>query len=288
MMRFAFFGTRSIALPVLEALERHHYTPSLIVTAPDKKAGRGMMITSPPTKEWAKERGIEVFQPITLRDDTAYTFLAARMPFDFFVVASYGKIIPSSLLSLPSRGTLNVHPSLLPALRGPSPIQAALLSEHTTGVSIMVMDEEVDHGPVLVRNEIQFPEWPLPYPEVEKKLGEEGGELLAKILPLYLDKTIDPIPQDHESATYTKKILKEDGFIHLQGNPESLYRKYCAYKPWPGVYFIGHHSKTGESVRVKITEARFENQQFIIEKVIPENRKEMSWEEFERGFGPQH
>jgi methionyl-tRNA formyltransferase len=183
---------------------------------------------------------------------------------------------------LPARGTLNVHPSLLPRFRGASPIESQILAdEKLVGVSIMQLDEEMDHGPVLASAQITPDPWPLPARELEALLATEGGALLAEAIPPYLAGTLQPEPQDHSAATYTEKIKKEDGLIDLAADGYQNYLKYSAYDEWPGVYFFV--DRAGIKVRVKVTDAAYERGTFIPLKVVPEGKKEMPYDTFLRG-----
>ena len=169
--------------------------------------------------------------------------------FDLFIVASYGKIIPKSVLEIPKYGTLNVHPSLLPKFRGPSPIQSFVLSgEEKTGVTIMLMDEEVDHGPILAQQELEITNHKsqitnksqiqnsenskLNARQLEEKLAELGGQMLVDAIPKWINGEIKAKEQDHNEATFTKKITKEDGLVDLEKDkPEIIYRKFLAFQP---------------------------------------------------------
>src|SRR5262249_41037008 len=143
---FAFFGTPHFATVVLDALEAHGMLPALIITAPDKPQGRGLELSPSPAKKWAQERGIDVITPATLKDEQLIAELR-NTEWDVFVVAAYTKLIPKSILEIPKHGCLNVHPSLLPKFRGPSPALSAILAdERETGVSVMLMNEKMDEG----------------------------------------------------------------------------------------------------------------------------------------------
>ena len=253
--------------------------PSLIVTAEDKPKGRRLILTPPEVKIWAEENNIPYIQPKTLRTREVAELIKsfATEGFDFFAVASYGKILPKEILDIPKKGVLNVHPSLLPKFRGPSPIQSAILSENETGVTIIKLDEQVDHGPILAQIKVSVPEWP-PYEEdLENILGKEGGKLLAEILPDYmLGKTAEK-EQDHSIATFSRKIEKSDGEINLSDDAETNLRKILAYHAWPGAYFF-HGGK-----RIIVKRAHIENGKLVFEQVVPEGRKEMPYQDFLKG-----
>jgi len=279
-IKFVFFGTPRFAEIVLDELEKKNLIPDLIITSPDRPVGRGLNLTPPLVKLWAQERNIPIHQPEKLEAKS----LKLEAEWQLFVVASYGKILPKWLLEIPQHGTLNVHPSLLPKLRGASPIESAILEENKTGVTIMQMDEEMDHGPIVSKKEVMSwkPKNPPNFTKLETLLAHEGGSLLAQIIPDWVLGKIQAKPQNHSEATFTKKIKKEDGLIRLSDNPTENLRKIRAFEKWPGAYFL--HTKSGREIRVKITEAETQNDELKIRGVIPEGSRKMSWEEFLRGY----
>lgn len=286
--RFAFFGTGPLAESVLAALYKAGYAPALIVTKPDSPQGRHMQLTAPAIKVWAEMKQIPVYQPESLKDLPADSPLFSES-YDLFIVASYGKIIPERILQHPKHGVLNVHPSLLPLYRGPSPIESVLLEGPlTTGVSIMKLDDEMDHGPILAQSAfIIDPEATSGTLEVE--CGQLGGEMLVQVLPHYLDGTLVPQEQDHERATFCRKITKELGEITLATNGAEVQRKFRALTPWPSVYFFIEHK--GKMIRVKVTGVNLSLSgsdslvaSDVITKVIPEGKHEISFEDFARGY----
>ena len=286
-INFAFFGTSEFAVKILEKLIESGYAPSLVVTAPDKPRGRKMALTPPPVKVSAQKYNLKIIQPEKLSD------LDIECPsgLDLFIVASYGKIIPKSILEIPKFGTLNIHPSLLPKFRGPSPIQSFLLSgEEKTGVTIMLMDEKVDHGPIIsisnlkpvcrqARSQISN----LNAKELEEKLAELGGQTLVDVIPKWMNEEIKAIEQDHSQATFTKKISKEDGWVDLEKDkPEIIYRKFLAFNPWPGIYYFTEKNK--REIRVIITDMELsENGKLKIKKVKPEGKNEINFADFLKG-----
>ncbi len=197
---------------------------------------------------------------------------------DMFIVASFGKILPQSILEKPKYGCLNVHPSLLPKYRGPAPIQNQILDNAEPGVSIIKMDEKMDHGPILAQESVEIEPWPDHYETVEEKLGRAGGKLLVKVLENKLVET----PQNDAEATYIKMIKKEDGLLDLNDSPETNLRKVLAYSTWPGAYLF-FKRKTGEEVRVVVKDAVVENGVFTPTRVIPAGKREMNWQDFLRG-----
>lgn len=280
--RFVYFGTPDLAVRVLEELKKRELLPVLVVTAPDRPQGRGLVLTPSPVKAWAQAQGIPTVEPETLRGNTNALDIIRRAKADLFVVAAYGKILPSDLLAIPAHGTLNVHPSLLPLFRGPSPIESFILSdEKRTGVSIMLLDDEVDHGPIVAQEETPLSE---PYPRgssLTEALGKQGGALLAQVLIPWYRKEITAREQDHARATFTKKIVKEDGKIDLSGDPILNMKKVRAFDDWPGAFtFV---ERKGKMVRIKIVDALLQNGIFTPTRITPEGKKEMAWDDFLRG-----
>lgn len=276
---FVFFGTSRFSVILLEELKaKFGIVPDLIVTAPDRPVGRKQVITPPPAKEWAIENDIDTFQPEKLNEAN---FMEELKQFSLFIVASYGKIIPQSILDIPALGTLNVHPSLLPRYRGASPIQNQILNdEKHVGTTIMLMDAEMDHGNIIKQKEVVFSEdqFPAAYINVEERLAVESAALLAGVLSKWSDESTDSVPQDHDKATFTKIIEKADGEIDLNGDPRANYIKYLAYHEWPKVFFF--FEKDNKKMRAVITDAAFEEGAFIIKKVIPEGKNEMDYSLF--------
>lgn len=280
---FTFFGSPQIAVWVLEELERVGFTPSLIVTNPDAPQGRKMVVTSTPVGVWAESHGIETIKPVSLRDDVVIEKLHAS-GCKLFIVAAYGKMIPDSVLEIPKYKTLNVHPSLLPKLRGASPIRSAILADmNPTGVSIMELTSGMDEGPLLAQKEISVPskEWPIHGATLDELLAREGGALLASLLPDWIAGTITPVPQEGE-PTYCAKITKEVGEIDLSHDPYQNLLKIRAFDGWPGTHFF--IEKNGARIRVKIVDAELAKDGSLkILRIIPEGKKEMAYEDFLRG-----
>jgi len=281
---FAFFGTPRFAVVVLDALEVHGLRPALVITAPDKPAGRGQKLTPSPVKQWAEARGIDVATPTTLKDE-AFVAELANTSWDVFVVAAYAKLIPKNIFEIPQHGTLNVHPSLLPKFRGPSPALSAILAdERTTGVSIMQLAEQMDAGPVVAQARVEIAEegWPLKGSILEDLLAQEGGNLLAEILPDWIAGKITAEPQDETAATYTKKFTDQDALVDLEGDPREQLLKIRAFDVSPRAYFLDERGK-----RVIVTKAELKEDHLEILKVIPEGKKEILYTEFLRNGAKQ-
>lgn len=275
-LKIAFFGTPQMAVYVLEELKKGNIIPSLIITSPDKPAGRKLILTPPPAKVWAEENFISTFQPKTLKNKDTIDSIKDKGPWDLFIIAAYGNILPKEILEIPKHSTLNVHPSLLPCLRGASPIQTAILEENETGVTIMLVDEKMDHGPIVVQEKINISNWPPKASELEEILARRGGQILTEIIPKWIAEKIKTHKQNHENATFTKKITKEDGLINLKDDPEKNYKKIQSFNIWPRTYFFIKHNN--KKIRIIITDAEFSNGKLIIKKVIPEGKKEIFYE----------
>lgn len=286
-VKIAYFGGEPIGTPILETLLDAGITPALIICNPDRPSGRGHKLTPPPLKVLAEERDIPLWQPESFKDKMAVSEKLAD--FDLFVVVAYNKILPRWLIELPKHKTINVHPSLLPKLRGANPIRTAILEDtpEEVGVSIMLLDEKMDHGPLLAQEKLEISEnaWPMRGQELDAALATLGGELLADTIPKYLNKTLTPTTQNHDAATYTKKMEKTDG--ELLFNPHNLpsgneaYQtllKIRAYDGWPGTYFM-HDGK-----RIKIKDAeRAVNGSLRILRIVPEGKSEIGFFDYFKG-----
>lgn len=286
-LKIAFFGTPQLAKIVLEELAHAGIVPSLIVTNPDAPVGRKAVITAPPAKDWALEHNVDIIQPASLH-------VAASLPeftsqsWDLFIVAAYGKLIPQWLLDIPKYGTLNVHPSLLPQLRGASPIRSAILKNiRNTGVSIMVLDAELDHGPVVAQMKTDIPaeHWPAPGLVLEEGMAHQGGALLASIIPDYIAGKRTPVAQIHDQATFCSKIEKNMSELHIDPNnlptgteAYQMLLKIRAFDGWPETFFM-HESK-----RFKIKHANLAaDGTLLITRIIPEGKNEMDWSNYFKG-----
>ncbi|MDP2743945.1 MAG: methionyl-tRNA formyltransferase [Dehalococcoidia bacterium] len=245
--RTVFMGSGSFALPVLEYLLR--YCPvAAVYTQPDRPVGRGRAISPSEVKKLALDGGLPVFQPPSLKPAAEVERLRELKP-DAIVVASYGLILKREVLSLPPFGCINIHPSLLPRHRGPSPIVATLLAgDRVTGVSIMLMEEGTDTGPVLARQE----EAVLPGDtagSLTARLAGVAAKLLEATLPQWFAGRIKPQQQDDTKATYSSLITKEDGELNWRLPAVEMERQVRAYDPWPGT------STTWEGRRLKVLRA---------------------------------
>jgi methionyl-tRNA formyltransferase len=252
-IRILFMGTPDFAVPTLRALVEHSAPGRLwpdglelagVVTRPDKPSGRGKQVVISPVKQYAQELDLPVFQPGPLRRPEALALLHSLAP-DLIVVAAFGQILPSEVLRLPVHGCLNVHASLLPRWRGASPISRAILAgDDETGVSIMLMNEGLDTGPVLEQS-------PTPIGpdetagQLSNRLAMLGAETLVRTLPRWLGGAIVPQMQDVAAATMTRPLRKEDGLLDWTLRASDVARVVRAYTPWPGAHttFEGHQIK---------------------------------------------
>jgi methionyl-tRNA formyltransferase len=227
-----------------------------------------------------------VWQPENFKDQAAVVDKLAA--FDLFVVVAYNHILPTWLIELPTYRTLNVHPSLLPKYRGPSPIRSAILADDKAfGVSVMLLDEKMDHGPLIAQTKVAITEadWPIDGQELDTLLVEAGGTLLTETIPQWIAGTITPQEQEHVSATYTKKFSKVDGELAIDPlalpSGEAAYERLLQVRALagvPGTYFMY------QGKRAKVTAATIENDTFVIERVIPEGKSEQTFTEYLRSL----
>lgn len=275
-IKFAFLGTPDVASQTLDILKENGYLPYIIITSPDKASGRGLEMHETPVSIWAKENNIKTLKPEKITPEFIEEF--KKLELDLSIVVAYGKILPEDLISIPKLGTINIHYSLLPKYRGASPLESALLNGDTdTGVSIQQMAFKLDSGPIISEEKVII-DINDTKDKLKNKLIKIGGELLCSIIPNIIDKKINTKGQDETLASFCKKIKKEDGEINLDKNQKDNWNKYRAFYGWPGVYFF--KEKNGKQIRIKITHAKYENDSFIIERVIPEGKKEISYKDF--------
>ena len=274
--KFAFWGTPEVSSKTLDILFNDGYIPKIIITSPESRSGRGMHINKTPVEVWAIEHNIKCLKPEKINDDFIKEF--NNFNIDLSIVVAYGKILPENIIKLPKLGTINIHYSLLPKYRGASPLEGALLNgDTTTGISIQQMVFKLDSGPII--KEIEVPiDIDVTKEELRASLIKLGGEALCDVLPDIYNQNINPKYQEEEKATFCKKIKKEDGLINPSINQKENYNKYRAFYGWPGVYFF--IKKDNKDIRIKIVKAKYENDSFIIERVIPEGKKEISYKDF--------
>lgn len=226
--RVVFFGTPEFVIPVVSALHKNGWLAG-IVTTPDKKVGRKQTLTPSPVKQWALRHKIPVFAPEQLDQNLDPAL---------FVLAAYGHLLPQFILDIPKFGALNIHPSLLPKYRGPSPIQSAILSgDKVSGVTIIRMDQKMDHGPIIFTKEISLSDRDT-LESLSKQMFKVGADLLTKIIPDFIEGKIKLTPQNDKEATFTHLVKKEDGYFDINNppSPEQLDKTIRAYYPWPNAW----------------------------------------------------
>ena len=272
---FAYFGTPKVASDTLAILIERGFIPAVVVTSPDAPRGRGLALTPSETKTLALAHGIPVMTPDKLDAETIAAI--GSLGCGYAVCVAYGKIFPEELIATFPRGVLNVHYSLLPKYRGATPLETALLAgERETGVTVQKMARELDAGDILAQEatEIAGDETAR---ELRPRLISMGANLLADTLPPYLQGNSTPVAQDASRATRAYKIKKEDGRISLDDSAEKNWNTYRAYADSIGTYLFDNGK------RIKITSASFKNGQFIIERVIPEGKREVAYSSFRNG-----
>ena len=264
--KFIYFGTPKVASETLATLLERGFTPELVVTSPDRPAGRGLVLTPSPVKELALTRSISVLTPEKL--DSAAIATIAAYGADYALCVAYGKIFPEELIAALPLGVLNVHYSLLPKYRGATPLEAALLAgENETGVTVQKMVKELDAGDIIAQKSTEIGPNETAR-ELRPRLIALGAEMLIETLPLFAGGFITPMPQDAAKATRASKLKKEDGLLSIEDAAEENWKKYRAYADTIGTYFF----ENGK--RMKITSAEFTKGEFRVLRVIPEGKGE--------------
>lgn len=280
-MKIAFFGTPAFTTDFLDKLTEAGFAPNLIVTNPDRPSGRGMTLKPPLPKVWGESHSIKVLQPESL--DENFLKELEKEGCDLFIVVAYGKILPEKLINLPRYGTINVHYSLLPKYRGATPVESAILNgDKTTGITIQQMRYKLDTGPIVMQKEVAIAGDDTT-PTLRDKLNIEALSILPEVLKKIADGTIKLEEQSEEKASHCKKISKEDGLLDLNDDGIINYRKYRAYFGSIGTYFFLPAQTGLDNKRIKITKAHLDGDlsaqtgHFIIDEVIPENGKRISY-----------
>ncbi|PIS35016.1 MAG: methionyl-tRNA formyltransferase [Parcubacteria group bacterium CG08_land_8_20_14_0_20_38_56] len=327
-MKIIFIGTGDFAVPILETLINSSICQVMtVITSPDKPVGRKQIVSPSPVKSYLLKHGarnIPILQPgkienCKLSRRSGIPLLSGKIENlkpDLGIVAAYGKILPKDILDIPKYGFINIHPSLLPKYRGPSPIQYAILNgEKEAGITIILMNEKVDAGPILSNIKYQILNIKITYKELEKELAELGAKLLIEIIPKWINREIRPIPQDESRATYTKILTREDGKIDWQKSAKEIESQIRAFNPEPGTFtsFKIKNKKSKikntyqKSKIIKILKAEVLSTQtdkqigkvfltdrkelvvacgvnaLILEEVQPEGKRKMTAQEFLRG-----
>ncbi|HAM49238.1 MAG TPA: methionyl-tRNA formyltransferase [Nitrospiraceae bacterium] len=263
-MSIVFFGTPEFAVSSLKALIRSREEISLVVTQTDKIKGRGHKLTPPPIKLAAVDAGLTVIQPATLMDSVVSGKIAALKP-EFIIVVAYGKILPKSVLEIPRRGCINVHASLLPKYRGAAPIAWAIMNgEKKTGITTMLMDEGLDSGPILLREELEITPEDTAY-SLSKTLSELGASLLEKTLEGLRNGSVKPFPQTGE-VSFAPALRKENGLLDWSRSADDICNFIRGMQPWPGAYSYIN----GEAVKIlKAKPTAGNGAPGVIEKITP-------------------
>ncbi|MFN2303275.1 MAG: methionyl-tRNA formyltransferase [Anaerolineales bacterium] len=250
-LRIVFMGSPDFALPTLEGLHRRFNVVG-VVSQPDRPAGRGRTLQPPDVKILASALGLPLIQPKSLKEPDANHQLVEWHP-DVIVVAAFGQILRENILNLSPYGCVNVHASLLPRWRGAAPVQAAILHDDVTGITIMKMDKGLDTGPILAQKKIQISQ-KVTGGTLSETLAQLGAGLLVETLPKYILGDIQPQPQNDEEATYAPRLEKDNGLLNFNQPADVLARMVRAYNPWPGTYQFFN------GIRLKVINAHAENQ----------------------------
>ena len=235
-LRIVFCGTPEFAVPSLRRLAASpEFSVEAVITQPDRPRGRGGHVTGSPVKDAALELGLHVYQPESIKSESAQEFLKRVAP-DAVVIIAYGQIVPARLLTIPRLGWINLHGSLLPAYRGAAPIHWAIANGETvTGLTAMQIDAGMDTGPTLLRREVEIgPDETTP--ELAARMSAMGAELIAESLVRFNRGEITPAPQDGKNATYAPILKKEDGRIDWSRPAQQIYNRMRGFTPWPGAY----------------------------------------------------
>lgn len=272
-----FLGTPDFAVPSLRALAKSENFNILgVFTEPDRPVGRKQILKEPSVKIIAKELGLKIFQPDNIKKEDWVEKIKKLNP-DIAIIVAYGQIISKKILGIPRFGFINLHPSLLPKYRGPSPIQETIKNlDKKTGISIMLIDEEMDHGPILFQ-QVENIKSSETAESLHDKLSEIGGKLLIKTTENYIKGKIKPKEQNHKQTTFTKIIKREDGKIDWNKSAREIEALIRAYSPWPGTF------TEIEGKRLKIKKASLRDNKLNLQKVQLEGKKEMDWEDFCKG-----
>jgi len=254
-LKIVFLGTPKFSDVVLKELIENDFKPSLIITCPDKPVGRKQIITPSPIKETAEKHSVSISQPQKI---TTIESQIKKLKPDLIIAAAYGTIVPKEILDIPRYGCLNLHPSLLPKYRGPSPIQATILNgDQKTGVTVIKMTEGLDQGPILASLNFIIGNIKMNYQELEDELAKLGAKLLIDVTSKWTQGKIEPTKQIETKATYTELIKKEDGKINWASPAIEIERKIRAFDPWPGTFCQanGKYLKILKSFVLKETES---------------------------------
>ena len=299
-MRLVFCGTPEFAVPTLEAVIGCHDVV-LVVTQPDRAAGRGMETHAPPVKRAALAHDIPVIQPEKIKNNAELREQLETVRPDAILVVAYGRIIPKWMLDLPRLGCINLHGSLLPKYRGAAPIQWAVANgESTTGVTTMRIDEGLDTGPMLLAEKVRIaPEETAV--DLYESLADIGARLMVKTLHGLECGTVTPVEQDHAQATLAPILTREDGLIDFSRSAQNIYDRWRGFQPWPGAFttlrgkkLIVHRMRVAAEGGMEVGALQVQADQMLVgcgggtavvfDEVQMEGKRRMSAVEFLRGF----
>lgn len=274
-----FIGNGSLGVPTVSMMEQSpQFDLVAVITSIDQPKGRKKVMTETPIAEISNKMNLNTIKVDSIKDKKVIKDIADLHP-DMIVLTDYGEIISKEIIDIPKHGILNIHPSLLPKYRGSSPVVSAILNgEKKTGVSVIRIDEKVDTGDVLAQivTKIKSRETA---PKLKKRLSEIGADLLAELTPYYLSGEISPIKQKQNDFPITKKLSKDQGRLSGSEDTITVDRMVRALNPWPGVY------KIVNGKRIYITSAHIDkNKKIIIDKVKPEGRNEMKYNDYLCGY----
>ena len=288
MIKTVFFGTPEYVIPITEALNKAKNIKLLAcVTQPERPVGRKKIVTPSPIKAWAEKKKISVLTPTEFDKEFTEQLAKIAKKIDLFIVAAYGLILPKKILRIPKKGSLCLHPSLLPKYRGASPVQAAMINgDRQTGMTIFKMDEKMDHGPIVSQFEEEI------RPEdtaatLYQRLFEAGAEVLVTILPEYLKGKIKTRRQDDEEASYTQILTKNDGRINWSKSPQEIEGFIRAMTPWPGAWTeveLEQAGRTPLKKRLKVLSAQVQQEKLILDQVQLEGKTPTSWKQLQKGY----
>jgi methionyl-tRNA formyltransferase len=265
-----FFGTGNFAKTILQNLIVNTLVEiKMIITQPDKPIGRKQELQAPPIKILAEQYKLNISQPANLK-----TYDLDLKTYDLNIVVDYGLFIPQNIIDIPKFGSINIHPSLLPKYRGSSPIQSVLVNgESKTGVSIMLIDAEMDHGPILTQKELGI-EPDDTYTTLSAKTAVMASKMLTDVLSKHIDGSIKPQFQDDNKATFCKILTREDGLIDFNKTALEIYNQYRGLTPWPGVYVeTQNHKSTTLKQRLKLLKILPVDKNIAVKKIVYENNK---------------
>ncbi len=300
MLKLVFCGTPEFAVPTLEAIVACHDV-ALVVTQPDRAAGRGMEIHPPPVKRAALAHGIPIVQPEQIKTNAEFRAQLEAVRPDAIVVVAYGRIIPRWMLDLPPLGNINLHGSLLPKYRGAAPVQWAIANGDTvTGVTTMRIDEGLDTGDMLLAHTIPIAPTETA-PDVFNALSDVGAQLMVQTLARLSAGILAAQPQDETQATLAPILTREDGVIDFTRTAHQIYNRWRGFQPWPGAHtllrgkkLIAHRMHIGTSSDAKpgilsvlgdeMTVGCSDGIAIVFDEVQMEGKRRMSAAEFLRGF----